>query len=63
MSKRVEVTCNDCYFRKAGLCALPGDTPCPTFRASTRGALTPPEQALLVPRPLRTTLLAQPAAA
>ena len=29
-------SCNDCYFRRAGLCALPGNTPCPTFRAATR---------------------------
>lgn len=52
MSKRNEATCSDCYFRRAGLCALPGETPCPTFRMSTRGSLTPPRQAPLVPRPL-----------
>ena len=39
MSKRARATCNDCYFRRHGLCALPGDTPCPTFRAVSRGAL------------------------
>jgi hypothetical protein len=50
MSKRSEVTCKDCYFRRAGLCALPGDTPCPTFRAVSRGSLTPPHQPRLVPR-------------
>ena len=32
MGKRDDVSCNDCYFRRAGLCALPGDEPCPTFR-------------------------------
>jgi hypothetical protein len=52
MSKKALVTCNDCYFRRAGLCALPGDSPCPTFRAVSRGSLTPPQQPRLVPRPL-----------
>jgi hypothetical protein len=51
MSKRAEATCNDCYFRRAGLCALAADTPCPTFRLASRGALTPPPQPRLVPRP------------
>ena len=51
MSKRTEASCNDCYFRCAGLCALPGDTPCPTFRKATTGALEPPPQPRLVPRP------------
>ena len=49
MSKRTEATCSDCYFRRAGLCALPGETPCPTFRASPKGALAPPQQPQLVP--------------
>jgi hypothetical protein len=53
MSKRTEVTCNDCYFRRAGLCALPQETPCPTFRAVSRGSLLPPKQPRLVARPLR----------
>ena len=53
MSKRTDVTCNDCYFRRAGLCALPGETPCPTFRAVARGSLVPPKQPRLVARPLR----------
>ena len=53
MSKRADVTCNECYFRRAGLCALPGETPCPTFRLHSRGSLAPPRQAQLVPRPLR----------
>jgi hypothetical protein len=63
MTKNTVVTCNDCYFRRAGLCALPGDTPCPTFRAHSRGSLTPPQQPRLVARPLRTLLTAQHAAA
>jgi hypothetical protein len=51
MSKLAK-TCDDCYFRRAGLCALPTDTPCPTFRAHTRGTLVPPRQPRLIPRPL-----------
>ena len=52
MSPCSEPTCNDCYFRHAGLCALPGETPCPTYRATVRGTLRPPLQPQLVPRPL-----------
>ena len=50
MSKRTEVTCKECYFRRAGLCALPGDNPCPTFRLAAEGTLAPPRQPRLVPR-------------
>jgi hypothetical protein len=60
MSKSNKATCKDCYFRRAGLCALPGDTPCPTFRAATRGILVPPPQPPLVPRPL-SAFAVQPA--
>jgi hypothetical protein len=52
MSKRVEVTCDECFFRKAGLCALVLDSPCPTFRLTERGVMTPPRQPRLVPRPV-----------
>lgn len=52
MSKRNKATCSDCYFRRAGLCALPGETTCPTFRLHTAGRLTPPLQPRLVPRSL-----------
>jgi hypothetical protein len=52
MSKTPAVTCDDCYFRRAGLCALSPPTPCPTFRQAGRGALEPPKQPPLVPRPL-----------
>jgi hypothetical protein len=52
VSKRADATCDDCYFRRAGLCALPGETICPTFRASAVGRLEPPPQPRLVPRPL-----------
>jgi hypothetical protein len=50
MTKRTEVSCNDCYFRQASLCALVLERPCPTFRLNNGGALVPPQQARLVPR-------------
>jgi hypothetical protein len=49
VSKRPEATCDDCYFRRAGLCALQGQTICPTFRVHTVGKLAPPPQPRLVP--------------
>ena len=52
MSKRITATCNECYFRRAGLCALPGETICPTFRSYAVGQLAPPPQPRLVPRTL-----------
>ena len=52
MSKRSKATCDDCYFRRAGLCAHSPETPCPTFGAETRGALMRPRQPQLVPRSL-----------
>ena len=48
MSKASKASCKDCYFRGAGLCALPGDTPCPTFRLA-KAALARPQQPQLVP--------------
>ena len=49
---RRDVTCDDCYFRREGLCALSGNVPCPTFRATTKSSsLAPPRQPQLVPRP------------
>jgi hypothetical protein len=53
MAKVANVTCADCYFRRAGLCALPTEVPCPTFRSVARGALAPSQQARLIARPLR----------
>jgi hypothetical protein len=50
MSKGSAPTCADCYFRRAGLCALPGEDPCPTFRQARGRALTAPPQPQLVPR-------------
>jgi hypothetical protein len=52
MSKRNKTTCSDCYFRQAGLCALPGETVCPTFRLNAAGRLVPPVQPRLVARAL-----------
>ena len=47
-----KATCEDCYFRRDGLCALAGEPPCPTFRAVTAaGKLEPPRQPRLVLRP------------
>jgi hypothetical protein len=52
MGKAIKLTCDDCYFRRAGLCALTVENPCPTFRLHSRGSLVPPRQPRLVPRPL-----------
>jgi len=52
MSKKSKATCDDCYFRRAGLCALSPDSPCPTFRVDMRGRPAPPQQPRLVARPL-----------
>ena len=43
-------TCEDCYFRKAGLCALVLERPCPTFRVQAKDGFASPVQAPLVPR-------------
>jgi len=50
--KRSAITCDDCYFRRAGLCALVLAEPCPTFRSQSRGSLVPPRQPRLLLRPL-----------
>jgi len=51
LGKSLRTTCEDCYFRQTGLCALLVDQPCPTFRNAVRGRLARPLQARLVPRP------------
>jgi hypothetical protein len=51
LAKRPEVTCNDCFFRRAELCAIPGNCVCPTFRPA-KGALEPPKHPRLVARTL-----------
>ena len=48
MKKHAEITCSDCFFRRSDLCALAGNSPCPTFRQAK--ALAPPKQPRLVPR-------------
>ncbi len=54
MGKNPIVTCDDCFFSKAGLCALRTGVVCPTFRAAAArtGALVPPRQPTLVLRPI-----------
>jgi len=43
------VTCADCYFRQAGLCALATQTPCPTYRPASQGSFAPPPEPRLSP--------------
>jgi hypothetical protein len=58
-----KATCNDCYFRREGLCALPGNATCPTFRAVTAaGRIVPPRQPRLVMRQPAVPLAATRAA-
>jgi hypothetical protein len=52
VANRTKLTCEDCYFKRAGLCALTLEAPCPTFRKQSKGSLVPPQQASLVPRGL-----------
>jgi hypothetical protein len=51
MTQRREITCKDCYFRQAGLCAL-AEGPCPTFRPAKSTRLEPPSQPKLIARPV-----------
>jgi hypothetical protein len=44
------VTCEDCFFKRRGLCALGLDSPCPTFRPDTPEGLVPPRQPALLMR-------------
>ena len=48
MTRQNAPTCDDCYFRCNGLCAMAPERPCPTFRAAAR-TLQPPRQPRLVP--------------
>ncbi len=48
MNRQSTASCDDCYFRRHGLCAMAPERPCPTFRAATR-TLQPPRQPRLVP--------------
>ena len=48
--QEVQVTCEDCFFARNGLCALDLDEPCPTFRPDHPDGLRPPSAvALRVP--------------
>ena len=42
--KAVMVSCEDCFFKRNGLCALDCDTPCATFRPDHPDGLRPPSQ-------------------
>jgi hypothetical protein len=41
-------TCDDCYFRQKGLCALVRVHPCPTFRDVHAGRMVRKQQASLL---------------
>jgi len=58
-TRQIASTCDDCYFRRHGLCAMSPERPCPTFRAATH-TLQPPRQPRLVPL---AAVAASPAAA
>ena len=66
-ANQIRASCEDCYFRRAGLCALRLEEPCPTFRPHAEGAFHRQQRLRLTPRPLhevvRAQLLRQPAAA
>jgi hypothetical protein len=49
-ARAAAVTCEDCFFRSRGLCALGLDSPCPTFRPDTPEGLVPPRQPALLSR-------------
>lgn len=43
--KQSKVSCEECYFKRNGLCALDQDGgPCPTFRPDHPDGLRPPSQ-------------------
>lgn len=39
-----KVSCDDCFFRQRGLCAVSDRQPCATFRPASAGGLRPPRQ-------------------
>jgi hypothetical protein len=43
-TKGRKVTCDECFFRRNGLCALALDQPCSTFRPDSPEGLRPPSQ-------------------
>ncbi|MGI8624343.1 MAG: hypothetical protein ACR2NB_12885 [Solirubrobacteraceae bacterium] len=42
--KSGKVSCEDCFFKQNGLCALGDVKPCPTFRPDHPDGLRPPRQ-------------------
>jgi hypothetical protein len=56
-----KVTCEECFFRRNLLCAVPAEEPCATFRPNRPEGLLPPQQLTLVfrqeRRPQRLTSL------
>jgi hypothetical protein len=62
MADRRTISCDDCFFRRAELCAIAGNSPCPTFRHAQAGKLDPPRQPTLVARPLQADQRAYAAA-
>ncbi len=58
MTRQNAPTCEDCYFRRHGLCAMTPERPCPTFRAATR-TLQPPRQPRLVPLAVSAAAIAE----
>jgi hypothetical protein len=56
MGKRVaKVSCEDCFFRRRGLCAVTPCEPCATFRPDSPEGLVPPTQMRFVFRQERRT--------
>jgi hypothetical protein len=49
-SRKRKETCDDCYFRCNGLCALDLAEPCATFRPNLPQGLVPPSQLRLLAR-------------
>jgi len=43
-SKIAAPSCEGCFFRNHGLCALDCDAPCATFRPNSPDGLRPPQQ-------------------
>jgi hypothetical protein len=58
-ARNAAVTCEDCFFKRHGLCALGLDSPCPTFRPDTPEGLVPPHQPALLMRDRREGTAAQ----
>ena len=55
----IRAYCEDCYFRRTGLCALRLDVACPTFRPHANGALAAKQPVHVAPRPLAEVVRAQ----